>query len=278
MRRGVRYAFAAALFYPALGAALITARPWQRLPADVHSLPLPPPRPTIDQPPPPSTPQTVPSSPEPPTPPVKPAEAAPQSQPGSSTPPQADPVEAIAACLQRLRDRGALVEAAMPAAPPDPRCTVDRPVTLSALSTPGMRIDFPDHPLIACATAETFADFLGEFMVPLAKGTYGQAISSIGTGPGLECRPRNNIEGAKLSAHGQGLAIDIAQFRLTDGQLYQIGSPRDARDRSFDGAVRAGACGYFHTSLGPGADAAHANHWHMDLEPRGSNGTSRFCQ
>jgi hypothetical protein len=162
--------------------------------------------------------------------------------------------------------------------PPDPRCTVTDPVKLTAMTSADMRIEFPDRPVVACVTAETFADFLTGFVVPLAKGTFDHPPVSIGTGPGFECRPRNRVEGAKLSAHGQGLAIDIAQLRLSDGRIYAVGSPADERDRRFDRAVRAGACGYFHTALGPGADEAHAHHWHMDLEPRGSNGESKFCQ
>jgi hypothetical protein len=263
------------LILPAMDASL--ARPARRpSPATVQELPLPPPRPAIDQPPAAAAPPTPQARPD--MPPAKPADgpAIPPSAPPVAAP--APPTAPVADCLQQLRERGAVVDVATPASLPDPRCTVDQPVTLTALVVPGMRIDFPDKPIIACATAQTFADFLSQFMVPLAKGTYGQPITSVGTGPGLECRPRNNVAGAKLSAHGQGLAIDIAQFRLGDGRLYRVGIPADQRDRDFDRAVRAGACGYFHTALGPGADEAHANHWHMDLEPRGSNGTSRFCQ
>lgn len=231
-------------------------------------VPMPPPRPAIEGPP---------AATAPPAPLAKPVETTPAAPPA----PAPSPTPSAASgpdCLQRLRDRGVIAEAAALATLPDPRCTVDQPVTLTALASPGMHVDFPDKPLIACSTAEIFADFLSQFMVPLAKGSYGQPIAAIGTGPGLECRPRNNVAGAKLSAHSQGLAIDIAQFRLGDGRIYKVGSPTDQRDRDFDRAVRAGACGYFHTALGPGADPDHANHWHMDLEPRGSNGTSRFCQ
>jgi hypothetical protein len=30
--------------------------------------------------------------------------------------------------------------------------------------------------------------------------------------------------------------------------------------------------------LGPGSDAAHANHIHIDMEPRGRDGRSKVCQ
>jgi hypothetical protein len=170
------------------------------------------------------------------------------------------------------------VEATTLAQPADPQCTVSDPVKLTALSVSGSRIEFPDQPVVACSTAETFFDFMDDFMQPLAKGTFEAPVVSIRTGPGFECRPRNHIAGAKFSAHAQGLALDIAQVRLANGRIYEVGTPADERDRRFDRAVRAGACGYFHTALGPGADAAHANHWHVDLEPRGRDGAAKFCQ
>ena len=166
----------------------------------------------------------------------------------------------------------------MPVDAKEPACTIAEPVRLTAMSLPGGRIAFPDQPLVACATAETFADFVADLLVPLARGTYGETIVAVGTGPGFECRPRDGVKGAKLSAHGQGLAIDIAQFRLSGGRTYHVGDFTEERDRRFDRAARAAACGYFHTALGPGADPSHATHWHMDLEPRGKDGTSKFCQ
>lgn len=257
--------------------AAVEARSIRRPPpSPAQESPLPPPRPAIDQPPPSAVPQAEPAPPAATS--IKPADTQTQPTQAPAESQQTAPAPPADDCLQQLRERGAIAEAIAPADQPDPRCVVDQPVRLIGLAVPDMRVDFPDRPIIACATAQTFSDFLSEFMAPLAKGTYGQQISTIGTGPGLECRPRNNVIGAKLSAHGQGLAIDIAQFRLADGHVYQVGAPADQRDRSFDRAVRAGACGYFHTALGPGADEAHAHHWHMDLEPRGTNGTSRFCQ
>jgi hypothetical protein len=43
-------------------------------------------------------------------------------------------------------------------------------------------------------------------------------------------------------------------------------------------AFRTAACGYFTTVLGPGANAAHASHFHFDLAMRGKNGDHRICE
>jgi hypothetical protein len=42
-------------------------------------------------------------------------------------------------------------------------------------------------------------------------------------------------------------------------------------------ALQLTACGYFTTVLGPGANAAHANHYHLDLGVHGNSGNYRIC-
>ena len=110
-----------------------------------------------------------------------------------------------------------------------------------------------------------------------AAGGDAAELVAVWTGPGLECRSRDHIFGAKLSAHGQGLAVDIAQIRLGDGRTIAVGTPADERATAFETAARAGACGYFHTVLGPGSDSYHRTHWHFDLELRGRQGDTKFC-
>ena len=163
--------------------------------------------------------------------------------------------------------------------PADPRCVVAQPVTVELLASPGgQRIDLPDRPTVDCVTATTFASFVAEALAPLAKGSFDASIAAIRTGPGFDCRMRDHLAGGKLSEHAKGLAIDIASIAFAGGRLYQVGAMADDAERAFDHAARAAACGYFHTALGPGADAFHSSHWHVDLESRGSDGKSKFCQ
>lgn len=171
------------------------------------------------------------------------------------------------------------VDATVVGPQPDPRCTVADPVRLTGLQLgDGGAVSFPDGPTVACATATVFASFVRDLLAPLAKGSYGAALDAVWTGPGLECRSRDHIPGAKLSAHGEGLAVDIAQIRLADKRVIEVGRPRTDLDTGFETAARAGGCGYFHTALGPGADAFHETHWHFDLIPRGAKGESKLCQ
>ncbi len=85
-------------------------------------------------------------------------------------------------------------------------------------------------------------------------------------------RPRNNVRGAKMSEHGFGNAIDIAAFTLEDGRKVSVlhdyyGS---AASQRFLRQVRGEACGEFATVLGPGTDANHRDHIHLDLQNRRS--------
>ncbi|WP_158809080.1 extensin family protein, partial [Beijerinckia sp. L45] len=229
---------------------------------------------------PPATPET-PTLPVPPEAPTRPTPVVPAAPPAPSVAapgPARQPAEDTG-CLGRLKATSVVATPISIGAQPDARCTVVDAVKLSSLKLPdGAEVVFPDGPTLACVTADTFAAYVRELLSPLAKGSYGAPIAKVWTGPGLECRSRDHIAGAKLSAHGQGLAIDIAQMALTDGHVIAVGTPKTDADRAFETAARAAGCGYFHTTLGPGSDSYHKTHWHFDLEPRGSKGDGKFCQ
>ncbi len=185
-------------------------------------------------------------------------------------------------CIKRLASSGITVERAAPSAlAVAGQCTIADPVMLIAApdaALPERRIRFPDRPLLSCAMAERFARFSSDIAAPLALGVYGRELVSLRTGPGYECRPRNRQSGAKISSHGQGDAVDIVGVELYGGRKVNIGKPDSPESVRFIAAIRAAACGAFSTVLGPGADAAHANHLHMDIEKRGHDGRSKLCR
>ena len=219
-----------------------------------------------------------------PLPPEKPAELGTKSAPavapsGATTAFNPREPAADAGCADRLKARGVVAEDTTLGPQPDARCTVVQPMRLvSATLADGSAVSFPDRPTLACTTADAFSAYVHDLLAPLAKGTWGTGVTSVWTGPGLECRSRDHVFGAKLSAHGQGLAIDIAQLKLGDGRLVAVGEPKTDAERDFETAARAGGCGYFHTVLGPGSDSYHRTHWHFDLEVRGREGDSKYCK
>ena len=242
-------------------------------------VPIPRPRPQTRVEPSPPSPAPAASAPPLATPTAGTPAASPATTPGVAASGPARQPNADAACLPRLAETKVATDPVALGTQPDARCTVVDAVKLTGLALPdGSTVTFPDAPTLACVTADRFAAYVRELLVPLAKGSYGAPVSKVWTGPGLECRSRDHVAGAKLSAHGQGLAVDIAQIGLADGRRIAVGDPAAEADRAFEAAARAGGCGYFNTALGPGADLYHKTHWHFDLEPRGSKGTSKFCQ
>lgn len=181
-------------------------------------------------------------------------------------------------CIRRLEQMGVAAQRVALPAGGDRQCAIADPVALASVAVQSRRIDFLERPLLACAMAERLARFMRDIAAPLALGVFGKELVVVATGPGYDCRPRNRQPGAKLSSHGQGLAIDIADFGLNGGRRVRIGSDADVQTAQFLAGFRAAACGAFHTVLGPGADTAHANHIHVDIEPRGRDGRSKFCQ
>ncbi|MCK5745390.1 MAG: extensin family protein, partial [Oricola sp.] len=92
------------------------------------------------------------------------------------------------------------------------------------------------------------------------------------------CRSRNSQPDAKISEHAKGNAVDVATFSFEGHDPLSIkpDQRKGSREESFQMAVRAGACLHFTTVLGPGADAYHDDHLHLDLAKRRSG--YRLCQ
>ena len=203
----------------------------------------------------------------------------PDPRPRAAAPPAVEPAPQpvpASTCLARLSLSG--LRFSPEAAPEGPEaCRVVDPVRLEALSGDGVTIAFPDRPLVACGFAEVVASFTREALAPLAVGHLQTRVTAVGTGPGYACRGRNQVPGARVSAHGRGLAIDIAWIAL-EGRRETVASPSDAAAARYLDTLRRAACGWFATVLGPGSDAAHADHLHLDREPRGRDGESRLCQ
>ena len=136
-------------------------------------------------------------------------------------------------------------------------------------------ITFSQPALIRCEVADTLAEWIANTVQPRAKAIFGQNIVSFKIAASYSCRPRNNVRGAKLSEHGMANAIDIAAFTLADGQEINVlddwySGPSE--NRAFLRAIRSEACGPFHTVLGPGSDAEHKDHIHLDLQKERSGG------
>jgi len=160
------------------------------------------------------------------------------------------------------------------------QCDIAEPVQLVSWKSGDDTLVFPESPLLDCGFALRLGQWLKEEAVPTARKNANAGIAKLSTGPGYQCRGRNGDANAKISEHGFGNAIDIASFTMTDGQTFMV---KDAKDPMSPGyqtlaGFRSSACKYFTTVLGPGANAAHEEHFHFDLGKHGSSGTYRICE
>jgi hypothetical protein len=190
----------------------------------------------------------------------------------------AESIMSSAACQQRLADRHVTFSFTPPVAEGD--CAIPLPVRLRSLAIGADDIPFSGEPMLDCRMAEQLADWIGNVVAPLARHHLGSGLAAVETGPGYVCRNRNNDAAGKLSEHARGNALDIFAFGLNDGRRVAV-RPADQpspADAAFLAAVRMTACGYFLTVLGPGSDAAHAEHLHLDLRLRGRTANYRICE
>ncbi len=224
----------------------------------------------------------TPTDESPPLPRPRPAEAPSHPAPHDTAPAEQAEAEPIdQACLDRLGAAGIEFEPVtlLPAAKQG--CTIETSVRLKAVKlAPRGRtsIRLPDEPTLSCRFGERFGHWLRDLVSPLIAGELAVELESVRTGPGFECRNRNRVEAGKISAHASGLAVDVASFELANGRTLAIKPNGDEHLRATVDAIRVAACGWFTTVLGPGSDAAHADHLHVDILQHGSSDRYRICQ
>ena len=145
-------------------------------------------------------------------------------------------------------------------------CGIDSAVEITAVG--GIRLTTPAR--VDCTTATALARWVSDVAAP-AVGNTGGGIARLEIAGSYVCRNRNHRANARLSEHSFGRAIDIAGLRLQDGTRLTV-----ARDWSnpIMRAIHRGACGIFQTTLGPGSDGMHEDHFHFDTARRGS----RYCR
>ena len=143
----------------------------------------------------------------------------------------------------------------------------------AALRSDGARIEIRPAPVLRCEFAESVATWLRDEVAPHVD-KLGAPLRLVETYDDFECRGRNRVAGAKLSEHGKGNAVDLRSFVLTDGR--SIGLTDNSVSKEFRDEIRDSACHRFTTVLGPGADAQHESHIHLDLIERTRG--YRMCQ
>ncbi len=203
------------------------------------------------------------------------------ANPPEEAPPAMDEAE-LAACLSDFAQQGGVV---IPAPPPDPQerqtaaqmaaCTIPGPVTFAQVKLPdGRPVRLESAITVRCTFAREIAAWIRDDLAPIATRAGGELAQVSGVG-GYACRPRNGQAGAQISEHASGNALDLLALTFADGRMIDLWTDT-AETKEIRAAVRESVCKRFFTVLGPGSDAAHANHLHIDLRAR-RNGY-RMCQ
>ncbi|MFO1122203.1 MAG: extensin family protein [Hyphomicrobiales bacterium] len=246
-----------------------------RLPAETEVASAPPPKPdkTVqDQSPTPVAPAAPAATVTPKVPDRLPEETVVASAP--STAPVVD-----ANCLSALRKAGVQFETAESPTESE-NCRVASPVRVDAVETTAGRIVLPERPLLNCAFALQFSRWLSDAAAPGVMVKKNIRLARVATGPGYDCRGRNGDSTAKISEHAAGNAVDVTTLTLEDGKVIQVADAGDQTAAAYEllRGLRTTACGYFTTVLGPGANSAHATHFHFDLGRHGKSDSYRICE
>jgi len=205
-----------------------------------------------------------------PLPPPRPADSEKPLPPAAAVP-SPEILAEETACLERLTTLGVRFEP-VPAIT-DGQCGARAPLRVLALPD-GLQIS---PATLVCAAAEALARWTREVVAVEAARHLEAQPTRIAIGTSYECRNQNHRANGKLSEHAFANAVDISGFEFKGRKAVQIGDhPAETPEALFQNAVRTQACAYFTTVLGPGSDAAHATHLHLDVRGRGRG--FRLCQ
>jgi hypothetical protein len=201
-----------------------------------------------------------------PLPPERPADL-----PAGPAPTPATVVPDDTACLRRLERLGVRAEPLAPLS--DGLCGAAKPLRVTALPD---GVTLAPAATLTCIAAEALGRWSTEVRV-IAERTVGKAPQTFQIGGSYECRGQNHDPAAKLSEHAYANGVDVMGFAFEGRAPVAVGATREGTpEAAFAAAVRTRACDFFRTVLGPGSDAVHANHLHLDERERTAG--HRLCQ
>lgn len=121
--------------------------------------------------------------------------------------------------------------------------------------------------LASCPLAVAYALFENHGLQPVAQRVLGQSVAQVDHLGSFACRNVYHRKQGRLSQHATADALDISGFRLRDGQRIVLARDWQAggQKAEFLRQVQRAACDSFSTVLGPDYNAAHHNHFHVDM-------------
>ncbi|MHA1547204.1 MAG: extensin-like domain-containing protein [Alphaproteobacteria bacterium] len=182
------------------------------------------------------------------------------------------------ACAASVGENSALYDPADPI-PLVEGCGAALVVTLMQFGLSGVAVR--PAATTTCPMVAGLARWMDEVVQPAAAKHLNETVLSVRNVSSYVCRNRNGAKTGKRSEHAVANALDVAGFHLGSGRWVMVESgwaamapdgQTGAAQSDFMKEVHRGACKIFQTVLGPDANAAHRDHFHLDL---GANGICR---
>ena len=140
-------------------------------------------------------------------------------------------------------------------------------VQLVALTTDSASVLLSNLGPVTCTMASTFSGWARFGVNRAAEQILGSRLVKIETFGSYSCR---NVAGtSRRSGHATANAIDVSAFVLADGHRVSVLEDWNGgtqAERRFLRVVHDSACKRFGTTLGPGYNAAHADHFHLEAD------------
>ncbi|GGF82850.1 hypothetical protein GCM10007301_48720 [Azorhizobium oxalatiphilum] len=178
-----------------------------------------------------------------------------------------------AACAALVQRRQMIAAPAPPVAA-RPGCSLPSPVQLSGVRLDdGTTVTLSPAAILRCDAAAAITQWVREDLSRAAQDL-GSPLDTVRVAASYDCRPRNRVAGAKMSDHGQGIAMDVGGVVLQDKRVFAVKD--NGLPMALQASMKASMCARFTTVLGPGSDGYHEDHVHVDLAQRYLN--IRLCR
>lgn len=180
----------------------------------------------------------------------------------------APPSESFRMCAARL-DAAQVRYSALPNEEKGGGCAVIDAVKLLDIGTPTANLG-----AMTCPLAASFAAWARYAVRPAARLYLGSEVVRIETFGTYACRDVRGTGGTiagKRSEHAHANAVDVSAFVLADGRRISIANDWSAGGQTslFLRTLHDSACKRFRTVLSPDYNAAHKDHFHLDMGGKG---------
>jgi hypothetical protein len=135
---------------------------------------------------------------------------------------------------------------------------------------------YPASPVMACPVAAGLVLWQRHGLKEAARDMMGSSVTRIDHLGTYNCRRQYGRKTGWVSEHASANAIDISEFTFLGGEKVSVlkgWNPRGGeptRGANFLRQAQDRACDIFKVVLGPEANAAHENHFHLDMGPMSS--------